>query len=596
MLSAKLHLVRIIAKQEEKRSLLTTLQDLGIMHLRPAKIPEPFAADLVEAEVDEVSKLLLELQYIANETEIQRTFSLEGLPAYDKVMAHAKEFVASHLEKVRSLAEKRKEVEGELTTLEAQRKILEDIPFVIRQPRSPKASLFLLKSKNDFSFSFKKAKINIKKIHWKNQYYFAVAVASSKQKEFVAYVKTTPLKQINLSFLEGNSTSHLEKVSSRIAQINKEQEEIRKELFRKVNGKQSKICFLLNALENYHEQFKISTLLKKSKHLFALEGYVEKKEIEQLKEKFPQALIAAEPAKEGAPTKFKNNPYSKSYELITELFGMPKYGAIDPTFLVSLFFPFFFGFMLGDVGYGLTLLLLVAVVRFKFGKNTPAGTKIFFWSALSSIFFGLLFGSFFGDLVEITPLYQDAFSASFTILKASLIIGLLHLNLAVFLKIYQMWKFKKSWKTIIFQASPFPLLQAAACAFFLGSSALGVTALFLAVVFLIKEKSVFGIMDISGFFGTWFSYARLLALSLATAGVALAVNVIAQKALTLGIIGVLLSILVIIVGHTFNFGLSILGCAIHAARLHYVEFFSFFFEGDGYKFKPFYVKNLGGKK
>jgi V/A-type H+-transporting ATPase subunit I len=113
----------------------------------------------------------------------------------------------------------------------------------------------------------------------------------------------------------------------------------------------------------------------------------------------------------------------------------------------------------------------------------------------------------------------------------------------------------------------------------------------IAIAILLKEKSFFGLMDITGYFGTWFSYARLLALSLATAGVALAINIIASKAQAFGKVGMVLWLVILVVGHLFNFALNILGCTIHAARLHYVEFFSFFYESGGYEFNPFKILN-----
>ena len=112
----------------------------------------------------------------------------------------------------------------------------------------------------------------------------------------------------------------------------------------------------------------------------------------------------------------------------------------------------------------------------------------------------------------------------------------------------------------------------------------------LAVIVLLVRKGLIGLTDITGFFGIWFSYARLLALSLATAGVALAINIIADKVAEFAVVGPLLWVLVLVLGHTFNFVLNMIACVIHSARLHYVEQFSLFFKEGGEAFKPFKIK------
>jgi V/A-type H+-transporting ATPase subunit I len=96
-------------------------------------------------------------------------------------------------------------------------------------------------------------------------------------------------------------------------------------------------------------------------------------------------------------------------------------------------------------------------------------------------------------------------------------------------------------------------------------------------------------MDITNFFGTWFSYARILALNLATSGVALAVNILAEKTISFSVVTY---VIILILGHLFNFVVNLIGCTINAARLHYVEFFSLFFESGGKPFKPFSIKKI----
>ncbi len=593
MLTKRLHVLRILGKKEDKKDIIAQLQHLGVLHLRKADLPQPFTNDTVLPEIDEISKLLLHLNFLMEQGNLKKDFHLEGLPDYEKVKTQAQDFIDRHLSKVKSITEEKKDLEAYLKEKHGQLLSLNKIPFSFKIPQSKKLKLFIFKSQKNININFS---ADIRHIFKKKTHYYAITIAQKQEEKFLKYIKESPLKMIDVSFVLGSSIYEKNKLKLLLNEGKRKQKELEKELFKKLNGKESKLAFFTAVLENYYEQAKVSSLFKQSKHLFALEGYIEGKDIKKVKQALPELMITARPSVKNAPTKLSNNSYSKTYELITKLFAMPSYRAVDPTLLISFFFPFFFGIMLSDVGYGIALLALVALLKYKFGEESAIARKIFFWSALSSMFFGFIFGSFFGNLVQIPALYTDSFSASFTILIASLIIGLIHLNLAVGLNIYQMFANKKGLEEVFIKVAPFPLVQIAVLAIYLEQTFVSIITVTLAVLILLKEKSIFGIMDISGYFGTWFSYARLLALSLATSGVALAVNVMAEKTLAFGIPGLLLSILIIIFGHTFNFALNILGCSIHAARLHYVEFFSFFYDGEGHPFKPFKIKTHGGKE
>ncbi len=111
------------------------------------------------------------------------------------------------------------------------------------------------------------------------------------------------------------------------------------------------------------------------------------------------------------------------------------------------------------------------------------------------------------------------------------------------------------------------------------------------LVMLVYYNGVFGLMDIAGSIGTFMSYSRLLALCLSTAGMAMAVNIMAFKVVgDIPVIGVVLTALVLMAGHPANAMIQTLGAFIHSMRLHYVEFFSQFYTGDGVKFRPFSAK------
>ena len=173
------------------------------------------------------------------------------------------------------------------------------------------------------------------------------------------------------------------------------------------------------------------------------------------------------------------------------------------------------------------------------------------------------------------------------ILIIGLVLGLIHINIGIGIAIYENIK-KGKLKEIFLENISILLLQIGAMLLLVSTSSLtfniGIAFLIISVVALIIKSGVMGLMDITGFMGTWFSYARLLALSLATGGIALGINIIAQQLSAVRILGPVLFIFLVIFGHLFNFALNVLGSSVHSVRLHYIEFFSQFYAAGGEPF------------
>jgi V/A-type H+-transporting ATPase subunit I len=580
--------LKILAKISNQKSIIQKLQKLGVVHIVKSG-DNRFSLTPKFKDLNLIAKLLIQLNYILENTKIKKEFLLEGLPPYSKVIDHSKKFVDGHFVKVKNLVDKNNKLKEDLEILKNNLDVISQIPFNLH-PSTNQISRFVYYSfdecdlKAKFDFTYKRKKLA-------DKYFYYIKVKNKDSIIFEKSLQKSNLKKINIDFIENSSLEDKELILLKLDENKNMIAKLESEIFKKINGKQSKINFLISSLENFHAQLSICSNFSNSKNLFVLEGYVEKDKLNLIKDSFEDLTIHASKAKKDAPTKIINNKYSNKFEPITKLYGVPKYNSYDPTLIISFFFPLFFGFMLSDVGYGLLLLISLIPVYLKFKEKAKDALIIFSISAFSSILFGLTFGSFFGNLIKITPLFKDSFEASFTILLISLIIGLVHLNLGVILKAYNNYINKVKFFDNVFDVIVFPLLQICAVLFYYKLNVVAFVVLGIAIAILLKEKSFFGLMDITGYFGTWFSYARLLALSLATAGVALAINIIASKAQAFGKVGMVLWLVILVVGHLFNFALNILGCTIHAARLHYVEFFSFFYESGGYEFNPFKILN-----
>jgi V/A-type H+/Na+-transporting ATPase subunit I len=319
------------------------------------------------------------------------------------------------------------------------------------------------------------------------------------------------------------------------------------------------------------------------------------------------------------PTYVKTPVWAQSFRTLLELFATPRYNEINPTVIMGIFFVLFFGFMLGDAGYGSVILALSLFAYIKFKRFSPMIRDWSFmgiWLGLITTIVGILTNGFFGDFIPRfiygnpeQPLYQATLAGiqfpveplkdPLTILTIALILGLAHLNVGIILGIYQAYK-QKEYKLLLTQRSCWIPLQVGGgmlIGYFILDWTLSQPAFYIAIIMVligiiqlfISEGPV-GFFGITGYVGDWLSYARLLALGLATAGMALAFNVVAGLLPDLiPIIGIILLPIVLVFAHLANLILQALGAGVHSLRLQYVEFFNRFYEGGGHNFSPFKI-------
>jgi V/A-type H+-transporting ATPase subunit I len=321
------------------------------------------------------------------------------------------------------------------------------------------------------------------------------------------------------------------------------------------------------------------------------------------------------------PVYLETPKWAKSFRTFLEMFATPKYNEIDPLIFMGIFFVLFFGIMLGDAGYGLVILFLSLFGYIKFSKYSETIKNWSFmgiWLGLTTIIVGFLTNSFFGDFIprfvfhnpdrllySITVggirLPVEPLRDPLTILTISLIFGLIHLNLGILLAIYQSYK-NKDFKSLITKHFSWVPLQIGGGlligSFLLHLWSLGTVEFYVSIVLIVSglilrfiHAGPLGFFDITGFIGDWLSYARLLALGLATTGMALAFNIVGEIIPQIvPVVGIVLVPIILIIAHIANLGLQTLGAGVHSLRLQYVEFFNRFYEGGGKKFEPFSIK------
>lgn len=379
--------------------------------------------------------------------------------------------------------------------------------------------------------------------------------------------------------------------------------------------------------------------LLKTKRTFNLEGWVPEPAMEVVDKILDrnQCCFAYRDPQDGdeVPVLTQNNSVVYPFESITEMYSLPDYRGVDPTKYFAFFYAMFFGIMLSDAGYGIVIALACFIVLRKFALEgmTYKMIKMFFYCGLSTILWGALFGGWFGDFfqvaarvifgkeITIPALWFNPIEDPTRLLIWSLVFGVIHIFLGMAIKAGMLIKEGK-WLDAVFDVFSWYLVILGAAMWLGGSSiseALVKPGMFMAIagaaILLLtggRNKKGFGkviggfssLYDITSYLSDILSYARLLALGLATGVIAQVVNLMGSLAGE-GVFGALVLLFAFVVGHTFNLAINALGAFVHSSRLQYIEFFGKFYEDGGEEFEPFrkntkYVRLTndtdGGKK
>jgi V/A-type H+-transporting ATPase subunit I len=421
----------------------------------------------------------------------------------------------------------------------------------------------------------------------------------------------------------GEPKQVLAQVKERLKSLWEEQQELTKQIGEK-NGAIHRLQWGEEVALAKIEREKVKERFIHARYLIVLQGWIDTEE----KEAFIQTvhryleedqvyLSFAEPTKEEiqeeVPTKLRNHPLVAPFELLTEMYSLPKYEEIDPTPWMTPFYLVFFGMMVADVGYGLVMLLATILVQ----KLTvlPRGMQRFmkFFQILSipTILWGLIYSSFFGQALPKElfglklpfPILSTTEDVN-TILILSVVFGLIQIFVGLFVAGKEHIKRKEylsaisegfAWQGILggigLAAAGALLLQNSLVTY--GGAALAVvSALCILAVPIIQSsskvkgaaKGAYNLYGITGYIGDLVSYTRLMALGISGGSIAAAFNMLVAFMPPAARFSI--GILLIIALHALNMFLSLLGAYVHGARLQYVEFFGKFYTGGGRAFDP----------
>lgn len=375
-------------------------------------------------------------------------------------------------------------------------------------------------------------------------------------------------------------------------------------------------------LVGQREKLLALTNLAAGESVFLIDGWVPKAVSAELKriliQDFTCIVETRDPADdEEFPVLLENNSLGASVEGITAMYGLPNCREFDPNVVMAPFFIGFFGLMLGDGGYGLIMALgaLFAMKKLPLDENQKKYAKLVLYCGISTMFWGLMFGSWFGlAYFAERPLWLNPVKDTDALLTWSLLFGVVHMFVGIAMRgvnhirrgkyIDVLWDVV-AWYVLFtgFILILLPWVPALNLADPSAYTDVGKKMLLIGAVVLIltqgrASKGIIGkllsgvgsLYDLIGFLSDVLSYSRLLALGLATSVIGSIVNEIAALGGLNSIIKILVFCVIFIIGHSINFGINALGSFVHSIRLQYIEFFGKFYQGGGKPFQPLKYK------
>ncbi|ARC85121.1 V-type ATPase [Clostridium argentinense CDC 2741] len=436
------------------------------------------------------------------------------------------------------------------------------------------------------------------------------------QSEIETLLKRYSFSRVNYDY-EVPPKEVIRNFKTKIKELKSELENIKKEIEEHVKYiNDFKLIYEYN--ENHLLRLESCNNFLRSKNILTIEGWLPEETIDKFEEAISKILnneyyLELEDAKgEDVPILLKNGAVSEAFEPITEMYSMPRYNEIDPTPLFMPFYFIFFGMMLSDAGYGLVMFIgsLVALKFFNLDEDKRKSIKMFFYLSISTIFWGVMYGSYFGDAIKISPIWMKPDSNVILLMIVSVALGLIQIYVGLGIKGYMLVRDGKPLDALLdvglwyltLTGGILWLLSASGALSSLSSSGniptIAKYATFGGMILILlthgrSEKGIgaklgaglYSLYGITGYVGDLVSYTRLAALGLATGFIGSAFN------LMIGMLGnpiakILAGSLIFVVGHLFNLFINALGAYVHTCRLQYLEYFNKFYEGGGKTFRP----------
>ncbi|MGB9769675.1 V-type ATP synthase subunit I [Caldisericum exile] len=655
----KVKKIAILGSVKRKKELLDALFDLNVFHLESVSEEiisnfENFKTAIPEKTFEDEIYKISSILSIYKDLNLEKQGLIQGfLPQDFDVDADEFENVINefNLDKLynelNSLRNRLHEIELERTKLLEEKKnlkVFSGFPFqfsILRGTKRTSSFIGLLNKKNFDKF------VSDERV--KNLFLHTFKADKNRVSIFVLYLNE---EKDNVNALIGDYSieiltppenlsgyfeEEVERIERRLKQIEEEERIIRSKVAESYKEKR-KLLILEDYYNSLSSKEKSLSSFIEGNVVLVTKGYVKETDFDYLTSNITKLNFLVfeleTSSNDLVPVSLRNITLFRPFEFLVRLFGFPSYSNIDPTILVAILFTTFFGFALGDVGYGFLTALFGITFANKYKRNLGAWKffMILFYGGLMSIFVGLMTNSFFGNILSlyfpnfiltqlmskiqvIDPTSPDG-SVQFMIL--SLIIGFTSQMIGVLVSIIVKIR-NRAFLDAIFNGVGWLLfLPGIVMVAVIGSNPtlklidnmlilLGLifiliggwmsirTPFFKPIAALVNLYGIRSSYGISGFLGDTLSYLRLFALGLSSGILASSFNLMARViGEILGPIGVFVTFIILISLHALALFMNVLGAFIHSIRLNFLEFFGRFYDLGGYEFKPlgFEFKNI----
>ena len=449
--------------------------------------------------------------------------------------------------------------------------------------------------------------------------YFLLVCHKEEQQQAIEALKPFSASTVSFKDFTGTPAENIAAIDGQLEEIARERASLEEEIASFADQRKSLQVTMDRMTQEVAKAAVQEKLLTDGTVVF-LEGWAACNQMDELKQelsKFTCAYDLADPAEEETPpTLLDNPPWMKCINMVTEMYSLPAYkGGIDPNPLIFPFYIFFFGFMFADVAYGIIIFAVsLAITKIYHPKKTMGYMfQLGQYLGISAAICGVFTGGFFGNVLEVIydtflpgavmPGWMETFCSGIAFspvsdpmmaLIVAICIGIVHLITGQIIHIYMGFRDGEGVDALL-DVVPWWIVFAGIALLALG---MGPVVLIVGVLSLVCTQGrhnkgfigkLFGgvasLYDITSWLSDVLSYARLMALMLAS-------GVIAQVFNTLGslggrtVVGVLLFVVVFLIGHVFNIGVNLIGTYVHAARLQYLEYFGKFYKEGGIPFRP----------